>query len=179
MAFQIGSIRNIALVGHSGAGKTTLGEAMLYKHGLTTRLGSVEDGSSVLDYDDEAKERKHTVDSSLCYLEHDGHLLNILDTPGMPDYCGTAIAALAAVETAVVVISAAAGIGVNTRRLFNIARDYGLARMIVISRIDAENVNLDDILTAVREKLSANASAGAEPAGTAGEEAAGADAADA
>jgi len=153
MAFQIGSIRNIALVGHSGAGKTTLGEAMLYKHGLTTRLGSVEDGSSVLDYDDEAKERKHTVDSSLCYLEHDGHLLNIIDTPGMPDYCGTAIAALAAVETAVVVISAAAGIGVNTRRMFNIARDYGLARMIVISRIDAENVNLDDILTAVRETL--------------------------
>ncbi|MEW6197334.1 MAG: elongation factor G [Planctomycetota bacterium] len=150
-AHEIEKIRNIALVGHSGAGKTTLGEALLHKVGLTTRLGSVDDGTSVLDFDDEARERKHTVDSSLLYVEHEGHLLNLIDTPGMPDYCGQAIAALVGVETAAVVISAAAGIGVNTRRMFRLAGEYGLARMIVITRIDADNVNLDDVLNSIRE----------------------------
>lgn len=150
-AHEIEKIRNIALVGHSGAGKTTLGEALLHKVGLTTRLGSVDDGSSVLDFDDEARERKHTVDSSLFYVEHEGHLINFIDTPGMPDYCGQAIAALVGVETAAVVISAAAGIGVNTRRMFRLAGEYGLARMIVVTRIDADNVNLDDVLNSVRE----------------------------
>ncbi len=144
-------IRNLALVGHSGAGKTTLGEAILYKAGLTTRLGSVDDGTSLLDFDQESRERKHTVDSCLFHLQHEGHLLNFIDTPGMPDYCGQAIAANAAVETAVVVVSAASGIGVNTRRMFNTAKSYGLARMIVVSRLDAENANLPDVLAAIRE----------------------------
>ena len=148
---QVGDIRNVALVGHSAAGKTLLGEAILYKAGLTNRLGSVEDGSSILDYDDEAKERHHSVESSAFCVEHNGKLINIIDTPGMPDYCGTAIAALAAVETAVVVVSASAGIGVNTRRMFNAAADYGLARMVVISRIDAEAANLDEVFNGVRE----------------------------
>jgi elongation factor G len=148
---QVADIRNVALVGHSAAGKTSLGEAILYKAGLTNRLGSVEDGSSILDYDEEAKERHHSVESSAFCLEHNGKLINIIDTPGMPDYCGTAIASLAAVETAVVVVSASAGIGVNTRRMFNAAADYGLARMVVISRIDAEAANLDEVLAGVRE----------------------------
>ncbi len=147
----IDRIRNVTLVGHSGAGKTTLGEAILHQAGLTTRLGSVDDGTSLLDYDEEAKERRHTVDSSLFHLEHDGHLLNFIDTPGMPDYCGRAICALAAAETAVVVVSAAAGIGVNTRRMFNAAGDYGLARMIVVTRLDAENANLAEVLKSIRE----------------------------
>ena len=151
MGAEIDRIRNVAFVGHSGAGKTTLGEAILHKAGLTTRLGSVDDGTSMLDYDDEAKERKHTVDSSLFYFEHNGHLLNFIDTPGMPDYCGQAIAALAGVETAAVVVSAAAGIGVNTRRMFNAAKTYGLARMIIVTRLDAENANLTDVLAGIRE----------------------------
>ncbi|MEW6250596.1 MAG: GTP-binding protein, partial [Planctomycetota bacterium] len=152
-AHQVEKIRNVALVGHSGAGKTTLAEALLLKAGLTTRLGSVDDGSSMLDYDDESKERKHSVDSSLFYFEHEGHLLNFLDTPGMPDYAGPAIAGLAGVETAAVVISAAGGIGVNTRRMFNLAKSYGLGRLIVITRIDAENVNLPDLLSGIRESF--------------------------
>ena len=151
MGVAIDKIRNVAFVGHSGAGKTTLGEAILHKLGLTTRLGSVDDSTSMLDYDDEAKERKHTVDSSLFHFEHGGHLLNFIDTPGMPDYCGPAIAALAGVETAAVVISAAAGIGVNTRRMFNAAKTYGLARMVVVTRLDAENANLTDVLAGIRE----------------------------
>jgi elongation factor G len=148
---QVGDIRNVAFVGHSGAGMTSLGEALLHKAGVTNRLGSVDDGTSMLDYDEDSKERKQSVDSAFFYLEHDGKLINAFDTPGTPDYCGTAIASLMAVETAVVVVSAAAGVGVNTRRMFGIAGDYGLARMIVINRIDADNANLEDVLTGVRE----------------------------
>jgi len=154
-AYAVDKIRNVALAGHSGAGKTTLGEAILHKAGLTTRMGSVEDGTSMLDYDEESRERKHSVDSSLFHIDHDGHLLNFVDTPGMPDYCGSAIAPLAGVETAAIVVSASSGVGVNTRRMFNSARDYGLARMIVVSRIDAENVNLKDILDGIRETFGA------------------------
>ena len=151
--FDVEKIRNVAFVGHAAAGKTTLGEAILHRAGLTTRLGNVEDGSSHLDYDDESKERKHSVDSSLFHLEHDGHLINAVVAPGMPDYCGLAISALPAVETAVIVVSAFGGIGVNTRRMVNLAREHGLARIIVISRIDAENVQLAELFNSVRESF--------------------------
>lgn len=151
----IGDIRNVALVGHSASGKTSLGEAILHKTGATTRLGHIDDGTSHLDYDEESKERRHSVDSTFFHVQHDGKLLNFLDTPGMPDYAGTAIAALIAVETAVVVVSAASGIGVNTRRMFNLAREQGLARFIVINRIDAENANIPEVLKGVRETFGA------------------------
>ncbi len=150
-AREVDAIRNVAFVGHSGAGMTSLCEAILHKAGVTNRLGSVDDGTSMLDYDEESKERKQSLDSTFFHVEHKGTLINAFDTPGTPDYCGTAIAALAGVETAVVVVSAAAGVSVNTRRMFNIAKDYGLARMVVINRIDADNANLEDIITSVRE----------------------------
>ena len=150
-AREVRDIRNVAFVGHSGAGMTSLGEAILHKAGVTNRLGSVDDGTSILDHDEESKERKQSVDSAFFYVEHNGALINAFDTPGTPDYCGTAIASLAAVETAVIVVSAAAGVGVNTRRMFNVAGDHGLARMIVINRIDADNANLEDVFNGVRE----------------------------
>ena len=151
MAHPMSDIRNLTLVGHSSAGKTTLGEAILLKAGVTNRLGSVEDGSSMLDHDEESRERKHSVDSAVFYVQHNGKLLNLIDTPGMPDYCGYALASLAAADTALVVVSAASGLGVNTRRMFNAARDYGLARLIVVTRIDAENAQLDDLVAVLRE----------------------------
>lgn len=154
-AKEMGDIRNVAFVGHSGAGMTSLCEAILFKAGVTNRLGSVDDGTSMLDYDDESKDRKQSLDSTFFHFEHGGALINAFDTPGTPDYCGTAIAALAAVETAVVVVSAAGGVGVNTRRMFNTAKKYGLARMLVINRIDADNVNLEDILASVRDTFGA------------------------
>ena len=147
----VGDIRNVAFVGHNAAGKTTLGEAILFKTGVTTRLGSVTDGTSMLDADEESRERQHSITSSFFYVEHGGKLINAFDTPGMPDYCGTALAALAAVETAIVVVSASDGLGVNTRRMFSSATNYGLARMIVVNRIDAEGVNLDEVVTSIRE----------------------------
>lgn len=152
----VADIRNVAFVGHSAAGKTTLCEAILHQAHLTTRLGNVDDGSSMLDYDDEAKERKHSIESAVLFVDHHGKLINILDCPGMPDYCGTALAALSGVETAVVCISAAAGIGVNTRRMFQAAREMGLAVMIVVTRIDAENADLAELYEAIRETFGHN-----------------------
>ncbi len=152
---QPADIHNLALVGHAAAGKTTLGEAILLKAGVTSRLGSVDDHTSVLDFDEESKERRHSTESTLMYVEHAGKLLNLVVTPGVPDYCGQAISALAGVETAVVAISAATGIGVNTRRMFHAAGEYGLARMIVVTRIDAENADIEALVTSIKETFGA------------------------
>src|SRR3972149_3192941 len=115
-------IRNIALVGHGGSGKTSLAEALLFKAGVTNRLGSVPDGTSILDSTDEAKGKLSSIDSAVCYFAHKGYHVNLIDAPGTTAFCGPAFAALAAVECAVVVVSASAGIQVNTRRVFGRAR---------------------------------------------------------
>ena len=144
-------IRNIVFLGHGGAGKTTLGEALLHAAKVTGRLGSVDQGTSHLDWSDIEKDRKHSVDPSVAGFEHAGKTINLIDAPGYPDFIGGAIGALAGADTAVVVISAAAGIEVNTRRLFNAAKDAGLAMSIVINKIDAENVDLDTLLSQITE----------------------------
>jgi elongation factor G len=144
-------IRNIALVGHSGAGKTSLAEAFLHAAGLTTRLGCTADKTSTLDIDDEEKERGISIESHLINIPLDGRILNIIDTPGAPDFVGPAIAALAAIETAVIVVHASAGIQVNTRRMKDMAAACGLARAVVINRIDAENADLAGLVTALKE----------------------------
>lgn len=105
--YKVDDIRNIALVGHGAAGKTTLADTLLHKAGAVDRRGSVDDGTSVSDYDDEEKKRHISIDTSLLHAEHKGKQLHLLDTPGYPDFVGGALEALSAVETAVVVISAA------------------------------------------------------------------------
>ena len=144
-------IRNIVLLGHGGAGKTTLCEAILHAAKVTSRLGSVSDGTSIMDHSAIARERQHSVDPSLAHVEHDGKTINLIDTPGYPDFIGGAIGATSGADTAVVVISAAAGIEVNTRRLFKAARTAGMPVAIVINKIDAENVDLQRLLAAVTE----------------------------
>lgn len=151
MGYEPANIRNIALVGHTAAGKTTLGEALLLKAGVTTRLGSVDEGTSILDHDEESRERKHSLDSTLFSIEHDNLLLNFVDTPGMPDHCGPAIEALAAVETAVIAVSAVNGIGVNTRRMAKAAAEYGVARMVVINKFAVDGADLENVYNSVRE----------------------------
>jgi elongation factor G len=115
------NIRNIVLLGHAGSGKTSLTEAILHKTGATNRLGSVDEKTSICDYYDEEKEHQHSIGSAVVNTNHNGKLLNIIDTPGSPDFIGPAIKAIPATETAVVVISAAAGIETNTRKLFTLA----------------------------------------------------------
>ena len=145
--------RNIALVGHSGSGKTSLAEALLFKAGVTNRLGSVQDRSSILDASDEEKEKQSSLDSALCHLTHKGVHVNIVDTPGTPAFCGSAIASLAAVECAVLVVSASAGIEVNTRKMLERSREHGLATWIVINHIDAPNLDLGQLVAGIQESF--------------------------
>jgi elongation factor G len=146
-----GDIRNIVLLGHGGSGKTSLAEAMLHKTGATNRLGSVDDKSSTCDYYDEEKEHQHSIQSALAHIEHAGKLINIIDTPGYPDFIGPAIKAIPAAETAVVVISAAAGIETNTRKMFELAAQANMPRLIVINKMDAENVAFPELIKSIQE----------------------------
>src|SRR5213080_2585942 len=104
------NVRDIALVGHRAAGKTSLADALLFEARAVDRLGSVDDGTSVADTDEEEHKHHFSIDTHVLHAEHDGKYLNILDAPGYPDFIGAALEALAAVETAVVVISAVTGI---------------------------------------------------------------------
>jgi len=146
-----GDIRNIVLLGHGGSGKTSLAEAILHKTGATNRLGSVDDGTSVCDYYDEEKEHQHSIQSAVVHAEHGDKLINIIDTPGYPDFIGPAIKAIPAAETAVIVISAAAGIETNTRKLFELATAANLPKLIVVNKIDAENIDLPHLIKSIRE----------------------------
>jgi len=149
--YSVDDIRNLAFVGHAAAGKTSLADALLFQARAVDRRGSVDDGSSVSDYDDEEKKRKHSIDSSLLHLDYKGKHLNIIDGPGYPDFLGASLGGLYAVENAVVVISAPSGIQVNTRRMFKEAGKRELARMIVINKLDLENIHFDQLLTNIRD----------------------------
>jgi elongation factor G len=143
---KVEDIRNIALVGHGAAGKTTLADTLLFHAKAVDRRGSVDDGTSVSDYDEEEKAQKCSIDSAVLHLEHKGKFVHLIDTPGKPDFVGAALGALTAVETAVIVVSAPNGIEVNTRRMFNEAGKRGLGRILVINKLDAENVDFDAVL---------------------------------
>jgi elongation factor G len=147
----VGDIRNVAFVGHGAVGKTTLSDLMLFKSGAATRAGSVDDGSSVLDSDEDAKHHKHSITSTLIHFKHSGKHINVIDTPGYPDFIGQAIGALRGVETAIVTLSGTSGIEVNTRRTFNLAGAAGLGRMIVVTKCDLENINFETLLDSIRE----------------------------
>lgn len=139
-------LRNVALVGHGTTGKTTLADLLLYKSGAASRAGSVDDGSSLLDTDEEELGRKSTISSSLIHFDHLGKRVQLIDTPGFPDFLGQMVGALHAVETAVIVVSAGAGIEVNTRRSFALAGEAGVGRMILINKCDAENVQFAELV---------------------------------
>ena len=143
-------IRNVAFVGHGTSGKTSLVESILFKTGATKRLGSVDDGTSISDFDPEEKERKTTIDSSILHCSWQDREINIIDTPGYPDFISGAIGALSAVETAIVVIAATSGVQVNTQRMWNIARDAGLARIVVITKMDSENIDFPALLDSIQ-----------------------------
>ena len=151
-SFKPGDIRNIVLLGHGGSGKTTLAEAMLHRTGAITRMGSVEEANTTSDFEPEAKAHKHSTASTLLFATYQGKEINLIDTPGYPDFIGQALATMPAVETAVIVVNAEAGIEVNTRRLFHAAGEMGLARMIVINKIDkATDGQLPALVAALKE----------------------------
>jgi elongation factor G len=155
MPYSTQHIRNVALAGHPGAGKTTLFEALLQACGAIQAAGSIERGSTASDFDPIEKRRGHSIDAAIASIDctRDGQPLhlNLVDLPGYPDFRGPALAALAVVETALVVVDAAAGVEHGTRRLMERARERGLCRAIVVNRIDAEGADPARVLERLRE----------------------------
>ncbi|NIP24999.1 MAG: elongation factor G [Phycisphaerae bacterium] len=147
------NIRNIVLLGHAGSGKTSLAESILHKTGASNRLGSVDEKTSICDFLDEEKEHQHSLGSAVVHAEHAGKLLNIIDTPGSPDFIGPAIKAIPAAETAVIVISATAGIETNTRKLSALVAEAEMPRIIVVNKIDADNIDLPGLLKNIQESF--------------------------
>jgi elongation factor G len=155
-SFRPQDLRNIALIGRAGAGKTTLAEALLHRLGAITRMGSVEASTTISDFEPEAQKHHHSISATLLFATKDGREINIIDTPGHPDFVGHALAALPAVETAVLVTDAGAGIDLATRRLYNAAGELGLARMVVVNKIDQNLARLPRILDELRAALGPN-----------------------
>jgi elongation factor G len=148
---MIENIRNIALCGHGASGKTSLADKFLTLTGTITHPVSVDNGTSVCDFDEEEKHHKYSVEASVIHFEHGGKRFNVIDTPGYPDFIGQAIGALRAVDTAAIVINAHSGIAVNTRRTFAEAGKAGLGRMIIINRMDQDNIDYPKLLASIKE----------------------------
>ncbi len=145
------NIRNIALVGHSGAGKTSLAEALLHAAGTTSSKGSVDRGTTVCDFDPQEKALKHTISPSICHFEHRGRQINVIDTPGYIDLLGRTASVLPAVETVAVVVDGQAGIELGTRRIMESAAKRNLCRMIVINKIDLGDKHMGRLLNDIQE----------------------------
>ena len=153
MAHQTADIRNLALVGHASAGKTLLAEALLAESGAIAAKGSLERGTTVCDFDPQEKKQLHSLDSAICHLETGGTFVNLLDTPGIPDFIGRSLSVLEAVETAAVVVSAVNGVEPMTQRMMDFARDRGLCRLAIISKIDHPDARPEEVLADLRERF--------------------------
>jgi elongation factor G len=154
MPLEPGKIRNVAVVGHRGTGKTSLVEALLFQAGATNRLGTVESGSTVSDWDDDEQRRQMSLSASICNVEWQGRKINLIDTPGDAGFQGDAIAALRVVEGALFTVSAVMGVEVQTSRHWQRAEAAGLSRVIVVNMLDRERADFYRVLEAVRAQLS-------------------------
>ncbi|NLE40119.1 MAG: elongation factor G [Pirellulaceae bacterium] len=148
---KVDDIRNWVLCGHGSTGKTTLLDALLNTTGAVKRQSSVDDGTSICDFDEEEKHHKYTIEAKVTHFDHAGKHFNVIDTPGYPDFIGQTIGAMRGVDTAAILINAQAGIEVNTRRVFAEAGKAGLGRMIVISKMDSENIDFPKLLGDIQE----------------------------
>ncbi|MBI2772969.1 MAG: elongation factor G [Chloroflexi bacterium] len=144
-------IRNVAVVGHGGSGKTTLVETLLHVSGATTRLGKVDDATSILDTDPEEQKRRITINLALADLVHDDTKINFVDTPGFADFAGDQKAALRVADSALVVIDASAGIQVGTQLVWQDLERQKKPRVVVVGRLDRENADFDQVLKQLRE----------------------------
>lgn len=149
-------LRNIALVSHGGAGKTMLAEAFLHVTGATTRLGKVEDGTAVSDYDEEEQRRKISIYTSVIPIEHRDHKINVLDAPGYTDFVGEMVSALSVADGAVILVDAVAGIEVGTEIAWRYADQFNLPRFIVINKMDRDNADFEKTYAAVEEFIKLN-----------------------
>jgi elongation factor G len=149
--YDAASIRNVALVGHSGSGKTQLASAILADAGMINRFGKVDDGTTVTDFDEEEIARKHTLSASLAYAEWNRQKINVIDTPGMGNFLADARAALSVADAALVVVDAVGGVMVQTEKVWEAAEEAGLPRLVVLNRLDRERASLERTLTSLHE----------------------------
>jgi elongation factor G len=149
-------LRNVALVSHGGAGKTMLAEAFLHVTGATTRLGKVEDGTTVSDYDDEEHRRKISLYSSVIPIEHRDHKINVIDAPGYTDFVGEMISALSVADGAIILVDAVAGIEVGTELAWRYADEFNLPRFFVINKMDRDNADFTKTYAAIKEFVEAH-----------------------
>jgi len=151
----VSKIRNVALVGHGGAGKTTLAEALLFAAGAIQRMGKVEDGTTVCDFDPEEQKRTISVSLALAPFEHDGYKINVIDTPGYADFVGDVTAALRAADLAVFVVSAVEGVEVQTETAWQLAEAQGMPRAIFVNKLDRERASFQRTLDQLKERFGA------------------------
>ena len=149
-----GKIRNVAVIGHRGTGKTSLVEALLFEAGTVNRLGSVTEKSTVSDFDDEERRREMSISATVTHLEWDGRTINLIDTPGEPSFQADVLGALRVVEGAIVTVSGVMGVEVGTERLWKRCEELGLARLILVNLLDRERADFFTALEALRERLS-------------------------
>jgi elongation factor G len=153
MATDIAKIRNIAVVGHGGVGKTSLVEAMLFAAGAVTRFGRVDDGTTTTDFDPDEIKRKISLNTAVAHCDYRGHRLNLVDTPGYGDFVADARAGLRAVGAAVVVVDAVAGVQVQTEKVWKYANEYALPRIVVVNRMDRERADYFRTLESLQKRL--------------------------
>ncbi|MCG9126200.1 elongation factor G [Candidatus Poribacteria bacterium] len=155
--YRTEEIRNIGIISHSGAGKTSLIEAMLYNGGAIERMGSVDDGNTVADYASDEIERKTSLNCSVCIAEWGDHKLNLIDTPGAEDFYGDLYGVLRVVDAVIVVVDATTGVEGGTEKVWEIADKYNLPRLLFINKMDKENASFENALASISEILETRA----------------------
>jgi elongation factor G len=156
-AVESGKIRNVAVTGHRGTGKTSLVEAMLFQAGAVNRLGSIEQGSTVGDWDEDEQRRQMTISASLAHLEWQGRKINLIDTPGEPSFQGEMVSSIRVVEGALIVVSGVMGVEVQTNRVWARADELGLSRLFFVNMLDRERADFFRVLNAIQGSLSPRA----------------------
>ncbi|MGD8997669.1 MAG: elongation factor G [Anaerolineae bacterium] len=154
--YHTDQLRNVVLLGHSGSGKTSLAEAMLYSSGAINRMGDVEKGTTVSDYDEEERRRHISLNLALLPVEWEGHKINVLDTPGYTDFVGEVKSATRVADTALVVVDAVSGVEVGTELVWRFAEEQSIPRMVLINKVNRENVDLDRTMEALHEAFGQN-----------------------
>jgi len=151
--YTIKDIRNIALISHAGSGKTTLAEAILHNAGATSRFGKIEDGTTVSDYSEDERERKVSINTSVLSFNYQGKRINMIDAPGYADFIGEVLGSVTAVDSAIVLIDACEGVEVGSDRVWNIANGHNLSRLILINKMNKENIDFDKTLNEIKERF--------------------------
>lgn len=154
--YKTGEIRNVAIIGHGGTGKSTLLDAMLFVSGQIDKMGNVDNGTLVSDFDDDEKEKKISIKASLGFVEFEDVKVNIIDTPGTADFVGEARSALQAVETAILVVDSVDGVQIETEKAWRYLAENNIPRIIFVNKMDKERASYDKVIENIKTSLGVN-----------------------